>query len=194
MGNTLKAAIVAVTALAIMPVASNAQEGSTETSARGKLDTVTVTARKRKEELQKTPVAVSAFNEKTIENLFANDLSDFSKYAPNLVMSNNQYTGGGLNMSIRGVSFADLEKSFEPSLGIYLDGVVFATNTGAQIDPFDLESIEILRGPQGTLFGRNTVGGVINARRTRPTGAPADRGDSFVPYRPRPRSRHGCPS
>ena len=163
-------ASVALAAVMALPFAANAQEAGNETAVRGKLDTVTVTARKRKEELQKTPVAVSAFNETTVENLFANDLSDFSKYAPNLVMSNNQYTGGGLNMSIRGVSFADLEKTFEPSLGIYMDGVVFATNTGAQIDPFDIESIEILRGPQGTLFGRNTVGGVVNVRRTRPTG------------------------
>lgn len=166
-----KPLMVAVAAMLASPQIVHAQSGgATETSARGTLETVTITARKRKEELQKTPVAVSAFNEGTIENLFANNISEFSKYVPNVVMSNNQYTGGGLNMSIRGVSFADLEKTFEPSLGIYMDGVVFATNTGAMVDAFDMESIEILRGPQGTLFGRNTVGGVISMRRTRPTG------------------------
>jgi len=165
-------AIFALAGVLAAPFAANAQtdDSGTETSTRGTLDTVTVTARKRKEELQKTPVAVSAFNEGTIDNLFANNIADFTKYAPNVVMSNNQYTGGGINMAIRGISFADLEKTFEPSLGFYLDGVVFGTNTGAMVDSFDMESIEILRGPQGTLFGRNTVGGVISMRRTRPTG------------------------
>lgn len=114
-----KPLMVAVASMLASPQIVHAQSGgATETSARGTLETVTITARKRKEELQKTPVAVSAFNEGTIENLFANNISEFSKYVPNVVMSNNQYTGGGLNMSIRGVSFADLEKTFEPSLGI----------------------------------------------------------------------------
>jgi iron complex outermembrane recepter protein len=115
-------------------------------------------------------LAVSAFNENSIKNAFTSNISEFSKYAPNVFLSGNNFTGGGINMAIRGISFADLEKSFEPSLGLYLDGVVFATNTGALVDSFDMESIEILRGPQGTLFGRNTVGGVVTMTRTRPTG------------------------
>ena len=163
---------VALIAVAVLPFTAHAQSEADENQAsqRGRLDTVIVTARKKDEELQKTPLAVSAFNEESIKNNFSSSIAEFSKYTPNIILTANPYTGNGINMSIRGVSFADLEKTFEPSLGIYMDGVVFGTNTGALIDSFDLESIQILRGPQGTLYGRNTIGGVINVRRTRPTG------------------------
>src|SRR5690606_1838691 len=73
------------------------------------------------------------------------------------------------NISIRGIAFADVEKSFDPAVGIYVDGVYIGTSTGQYLDFFDIDSIEVLRGPQGTLFGRNTIAGVINIRRTRPT-------------------------
>ena len=73
-------------------------------------------------------------------------------------------------ISIRGVVFADIEKSFDPAVGVLVDGVFIGTNTGQLLDFFDIASLEVLRGPQGTLFGRNTIGGVVNIRRTRPTG------------------------
>ena len=71
---------------------------------------------------------------------------------------------------MRGIVFGDLEKSFDPAVGVVVDGIALVTNTGALIDTFDLGSVEILRGPQGTLFGRNTIAGVVNVRRSRPTG------------------------
>ena len=134
------------------------------------LDEIIVTARKREEQTQNVPIAVTAFDAKSIEGKFNSNLSDFARYAPNIALGDNQFTGGGLTATIRGIGFSDLEKTFESAVGVSVDGVFLGTNTLANVDVFDLESIEILRGPQGTLYGRNTIGGTINIRRSRPTG------------------------
>lgn len=134
------------------------------------IDEIIVTARKREESLQDVPIAVSAFDEAAIEKAHANVISEFDKFTPNVEFADNNFAGQALNASIRGISFADLEKTFEPTVGFSIDGVFLANNTGAAIDVFDIEQVEILRGPQGTLYGRNTTGGVINITRSRPTG------------------------
>ncbi len=133
------------------------------------IEEVVVTARKHEESLQEVPLAVSAFNREEIERVFGQDIGEFSKYTPNVVLARQPYAGNALFGGIRGIVFGDLEKTFDPAVGVVVDGVPLVTNTSALIDTFDLESIEILRGPQGTLFGRNTIAGVINVRRTRPT-------------------------
>ncbi len=135
----------------------------------GAIEEVVVTARHRAESLQDTPVAVTAFSETFIENSFASQLSDMGKYAPNVVLDTQQFGGGALNASIRGLSYDEVEKTYEPAIGVSVDGMFFAHNSGAMIDMFDIESIEILRGPQGTLFGRNTMGGTIKIKRTEPS-------------------------
>lgn len=134
------------------------------------LDEIVVTARKREESSQSVPIAVTAWDANAIEGKFSANVSEFAKYAPNLAFGDNQFTGGGLTATIRGIGFSDLEKTFESAVGVSVDGVFLGTNTGANVDSFDLESIEVLRGPQGTLYGRNTIGGTINIRRSRPTG------------------------
>jgi len=136
----------------------------------GQIDEIVVKARKRDESIQTVPIAVTAFDAETISGSLESNISDFSKFVPNVQLADNQFAGGALNMSIRGIQFSDLEKSFEPSVGVSIDGVFLASSTGANIDVFDLEQIEILRGPQGTLYGRNTIGGSINVRHTKPTG------------------------
>jgi len=141
-----------------------------EAAAKGfEIEEIVVTARKREESLQETPVAVSAFTEEEIDQVYGNDIGEFSKYTPNVILARQPYAGNALFGGIRGIVFGDLEKSFDPAVGVVVDGVPLVTNTSALIDTFDLESIEILRGPQGTLFGRNTIAGVVNVRRTRPT-------------------------
>lgn len=133
-------------------------------------DEIIVTARKRAESIQDVPVAVSAISPEQLEKGNVKRVQDLMKVTPNVVMQDMAFAGGALSASIRGLAFDDLEKSFEPTVAVVIDGVVAASNAGVDLDLFDIESIEVLRGPQGTLFGRNTIGGVINIKRTKPTG------------------------
>lgn len=167
-GTASGMAIAAICAGLVLPTAAaqeSPQRGSSFT-----LEEILVTARQREESLQTVPVAVSALNAEFIEQSFTQEVRELDKYMPNVELGRMQFAGGALTASIRGVSFADLERSFEPAVGVSVDGVFLGSNTGAMIDMFDIESIEVLRGPQGTLFGRNTIGGTINVRRSRPTG------------------------
>lgn len=133
------------------------------------IDTITVTARKREEDSQTVPVAVTAIAPSTLQNEGAVDLRDLEGRVPNLVLNDSSAAIGGTSISIRGLSFEDVERSFEPTVGVVIDGVFLATSSAQLTNTFDFESIEVLRGPQGTLFGRNTIGGVISVRRTAPT-------------------------
>ena len=161
---------------AFLPAAAMAQAepqasgtATSETEA-GAIDNIVVTARFRNEKLQDTPLSVSALNSNIIQNSVLLDVQNIQKFLPNVQLARVSFAGNALSASIRGVSFADLEKTFDPAIGISIDGVFLGTNTGANVDFFDLESVEVLRGPQGTLYGRNTIGGTISMRRTRPTG------------------------
>jgi len=133
------------------------------------LEEVTVTARKREESLQDAPLSISAISEQTINNAFLGDTRGITAFAPNLVFDEipTGTTGGG-GISIRGISFQDVEKSFDPVVIINVDGVPQGTNTTNVMNLLDVETIEVLRGPQGTLFGRNAVGGAINIKRKKP--------------------------
>ncbi len=136
----------------------------------GGIDEVIVTARKRSESIQDVPVAVSALSPTQLERGNISQVQDIEKLVPNVEMNDMAFAGGALSASIRGLAFDDLEKSFEPTVGVVIDGVPQASNAGVDLDLFDLEAVEVLRGPQGTLFGRNTIGGVINIKRSKPTG------------------------
>ncbi|MFM6852798.1 MAG: TonB-dependent receptor [Sphingopyxis sp.] len=131
---------------------------------------IIVTARRRDEALQDTPIAITAINAAMLENKASTTIADLQGAAPNLLITQQNSGAQAANLSIRGLTYADIEKSQEPTVGVVVDGVFIGTNTGQLLDFFDIEQIEVLRGPQGTLFGRNTIGGVINIRRTRPTG------------------------
>jgi iron complex outermembrane receptor protein len=130
---------------------------------------IIVTARRRNETLQSTPVAITAINAAMLANKATVNIGDLQGAAPNLLITQQNSGGQAANLSIRGLTYADIEKSQEPTVGVVIDGVFIGTNTGQLLDFFDIEQIEVLRGPQGTLFGRNTIGGVINIRRTKPT-------------------------
>ena len=143
-----------------------AQDAATATDA----NEIIVSARRRTESLQDTPVAITAVNAAMLENKASMNIGDLMGAAPNLLITNQNSGAAAANLSIRGLTYADIEKSQEPTVGVVVDGVFIGTSTGQFFDFFDIEQIEVLRGPQGTLFGRNTIGGVINIKRTRPTG------------------------
>ncbi len=135
------------------------------------LEEIVVTARKRKEDLQDVGLSVSAMSQTEISRTFARDIKDLAFISPNLIIDDtSQGPGGNAAMYIRGIGVADVEKNFEPAVGVTIDGLFVGANSGAILRSLDLASLEVLRGPQGTLFGRNTIGGTINVERTRPTG------------------------
>ena len=132
-------------------------------------DEIIVTARKRSESIQDVPVAVSALTAAQLDKGNIPMTQDLGKLVPNVAFHDMAYAGAGLAASIRGLNYDDTEKSNDPAVGVTIDGVFAANNGGVNLDLFDVESIEVLRGPQGTLYGRNTIGGVINIKRTTPT-------------------------
>ncbi len=168
LSRAVRAAALAATCLCSFPALAQSAEGD-KTDESG-LSEITVTARKRVEDVQDVPIAVTGLSGDAIEKRFVPDVRAIAKYIPNVQLGQVQFSGATLSASIRGLTFADIERSFEPAVATSIDGIFLASNTGALVDMFDVESIEVLRGPQGTLFGRNTIGGIINVRRSRPTG------------------------
>ena len=179
-GSTLRSALLASSALLFASGIAQAQDvpataaAPTAPAASPDVDAqpadITVTARRRKETLQTTPIAITAITTVQLENKASVNIGDLQGAAPNLLITQQTAGGAAANLSIRGLAFADIEKSREPTVAVVVDGVFIGTNTGQFLDFFDIQQIEVLRGPQGTLFGRNTIGGVINIQRTRPTG------------------------
>lgn len=133
------------------------------------LDEIVVEAQKRQENIQDVPIPVSALNAKQIEQRFGRDIKELGSIAPNVIV--DQIFGVATPaISIRGMQLNDGEKSFDPAVAVYLDGVYLQTTTGALLNVFNAEAVEVLRGPQNTLFGRNTIGGLVHVRRQEPTG------------------------
>lgn len=164
-----KLLLASLLSLMLLSTTGYAQENS-DTATTSRLEEIVVTARKRAESLQDVPVAVSALSAGQLERGSVQSILDIAKHIPNVELHTVSQSGASLGASIRGVGFDDLEKTFEPTVGVSVDGVFMASNSGAVVDFFDIASVEVLRGPQGTLFGRNTIAGVINIKRSEPTG------------------------
>ena len=125
------------------------------------LDTIMVTARKREETLQEVPVAVTAFTSEALDKLNVQDIGDLDAQVPNLTIYAARGASSTVTAYIRGVGQSDPTWGADPGVGIYLDDVYIARPQGALLDVFDVSRIEVLRGPQGTLYGKNTIGGAI---------------------------------
>lgn len=123
---------------------------------------IVVTAQKRAENLQDTPLAVSALTADVLQNRRVADISDISSAAPNLTTTITPSSTTNIAVHIRGIGEADPVLTVDSPVGIYVDGVVIGRTAGAVFDLVDLERVEVLRGPQGTLYGRNTTGGAVN--------------------------------
>ena len=157
-------------ALALPAVPSFAQDRTGEASDGG-LEEIVVTARKRSENLQETPVAVSAVTGDTLDERGINDIAGAAKFVPSLVFNTGAPIAGASNSAvvfIRGIGQTDFQLTIDPGVGTYLDGVYISRSVGAVLDTADIERLEVLRGPQGTLFGKNTIGGAISITSKRP--------------------------
>ena len=141
--------------------AGDSAAGATGSSETRTLDSVKVTARKREETLQEVPVAVTAFTPEALEKLNVRDIGDLDAEVPNLTIYAARGSTSTVTAYIRGIGQADPLWGVDPGVGIYLDDVYIARPQGALLDVFDVERIEVLRGPQGTLYGKNTIGGAI---------------------------------
>jgi iron complex outermembrane receptor protein len=155
---------VAVMAALMLPMTAAAQQGPAtdeDKSEAAALASITVTARKREETLQEVPVAVTAYTAESLDKLNVEDLGDLDAFVPNLTIYAARGSTSTVTAYIRGVGQSDPLWGVDPGVGIYLDDVYIARPQGALLDVFDVERIEVLRGPQGTLYGKNTIGGAI---------------------------------
>ncbi|NIB42659.1 TonB-dependent receptor [Pseudomaricurvus alkylphenolicus] len=136
------------------------------------LEEITVTAQKKSnaEALQDVPIAISAFSGSQVEAMHAEKLSDIGVMAPNVRLQNVGTLPGVANFTMRGMGFLASTAAVDPTVSVIVDGVTLGSTYGAQMDTFDIDTIEMLRGPQGTLFGRNVTGGAVSIRSKRPTG------------------------
>lgn len=135
------------------------------------LEEIFVTARKVEESIQTTPIAVTAFTADELQARGAVNIRDIGPATPNLIGTRGP-TGAGsdANFFIRGIGQEDSNAARDPGVGVYLDGIYIGRTQGAALDNLDIERIEVLRGPQGTLFGRNTIGGAVNIVTAQPAG------------------------
>lgn len=163
--GTLRFAVSGVLAIA----AGSAWAQSTPTAdGSPQLEEVIVTARKYQENIQETPVSVTAFNSATLERLGMTSMTDIALRTPGLAYGN--FGDSKLSpTSLRGVVSSAGSAGQDPAVGVYVDEVFIGQGADAPLDLYDIDRVEVLRGPQGTLYGRNTIGGVISLTTKRPT-------------------------
>ncbi|WP_374595358.1 TonB-dependent receptor [Sphingosinicella sp.] len=134
------------------------------------IEEITVTARKREEKLQDTPVSIVVLSGEDIARRQIVSLADVGQHAPNVQFHASGVGGRNSGQAfIRGVGQSDYLLTTDPGIGVYVDGVYLARSMGSIFDLVDIERIEVLRGPQGTLYGKNTIGGAINIVSTKPS-------------------------
>jgi iron complex outermembrane recepter protein len=125
------------------------------------LSEIVVTARRFTENLQDVPIAVTALNAETLLEQNVTNLQDLNSFVPNMKIAADRATNSTINVYIRGVGQSDPLWGFEPGVGVYVDDVYLARPQTALLDVIDVQQIEVLRGPQGTLYGKNTIAGAI---------------------------------
>jgi iron complex outermembrane receptor protein len=156
---TALAATALCTTVALPAFAQEAQ------SYEGGIAEIVVTAQKRAENVQDVPIAISAFTAEALSERAVTSVASLSNISPNVTLdAGTPFSGSSAVLSayIRGIGANDFAFNIDPGVGIYLDGVYLARSVGANQDLPDVERIEVLKGPQGTLFGRNTIGGAIS--------------------------------
>ena len=138
-----------------------AGQGHAQTATPGTVEELVVTARRVEENLQTTPVAISAFSAETLQRQGATAITDLQGAVPNLNLVQGRASSNSTNIYIRGIGQPDALQTFDPAVGVYVDDVYYSRIRGTQFDLLDLARVEVLRGPQGTLYGKNTIGGAL---------------------------------
>ncbi len=135
------------------------------------LEEVKVTARKRVENLQDTPISITAISGDLIQQAKLFNVADIEQRTPNLaITASNNGVSSALQAYLRGVGQFDFALTVDPGVGLYVDGIYLARTIGSNFQLADIEQVQVLRGPQGTLFGKNSIGGAINVTTRRPSG------------------------
>ncbi len=134
----------------------------------GGIETVVVTAQKRSENIQNVPIAISAFTQKELKSEQVAGGPDLIKEIPNVTFSKTNFTG--YNIQIRGIGTQAISVTTDPAVAIAFNNIPFIRNHFFEQEFFDVEDVEVLRGPQGTLYGRNAPAGVVNIVSAKPTG------------------------
>jgi iron complex outermembrane receptor protein len=147
------------------PEATAAADNEGQDSATGQ---IVITARRTEEKLQRVPASVSAFNERALDRIQAQDTTGLQGAVPNLNIVQGRGSSNATNIFIRGIGQPDALQTFDPAVGVYVDDVYLSRIRGNQLDLLDVDRIEVLRGPQGTLYGKNTIGGAIKFVTRRP--------------------------
>ncbi|MDX3775074.1 TonB-dependent receptor [Chromatiaceae bacterium AAb-1] len=153
-------AALAVAACFAGPVLAQ-QDTAQNNEAEYKLERIEVTARRTIENLQEVPVAVTSIGEEELMQRGIDNITSVQQFSPNSTLQISRGTNSTLTAYIRGIGQQDPLWGFEPGVGIYIDDVYLARPQGAALDVYDVERVEVLRGPQGTLYGRNTIGGAV---------------------------------
>ena len=164
LGRAIRIALI--TGLCIGFAAAHAQQddgenGDNQDAEESSLDRIKVTARRRDEDLQDVPISVTALSAAKLQDLGANDITFLNQVVPNATIEVSRGTSSTLSAFIRGIGQQDPVAGFEQGVGIYIDDVYLNRPQAAVLEIYDIERVEVLRGPQGTLYGRNTIGGAI---------------------------------
>ncbi|SNS15798.1 iron complex outermembrane recepter protein [Sphingomonas laterariae] len=163
----IRTLFVAVGCAASTTAVARAQEATAPQSG---LEEIVVTAQKRAENLQEVPISIVSLGNEKLTDLNIDRFTDVGFTVPGLRLSQHPTTPFSTRLFIRGIGNNDAQVTQDPAVGVYVDGVYVARSTGLAFDFGDAERVEVLRGPQGTLYGRNTTGGAINIVTRRPSG------------------------
>ncbi len=180
-GSALPAAILCVLFSAKPALAQ--EQASAQTSENDGIGEIVVTAQKRSENVQSVPIAISAFSGTALGERAVGNVSQLAALSPNVNLDSGVAFSASTSVlaaSIRGIGASDFAFNIDPAVGVYVDGVYLARSVGANQDLLDVERIEILKGPQGTLFGRNTIGGAVSIVTRDPGKEFSVRGDLTV--------------
>lgn len=150
--------------LQLLPAAAIAQE-----EAKGVFEEVLVTARKRTETAQRVPIPITALSQKQLQTRNMTEIRDIERLSPNTSIQYSSVNGTAAQIFMRGIGQTNWSSTQDPKIGMYVDGVYLSRPQGGLLDFMDIERVEVLRGPQGTLFGRNTTAGLIHIINNKPS-------------------------